>query len=101
MATDARPTTPVTRNFGVEEVEIDGRSFDRCAFKGSTLVYRGGDPPSFTGCSFDRTNFHFKDAAGNTMALLNAMYHGGMKIFVDAIVARIAGPLKADDERAT
>ena len=55
------------------EVELDGNEFNNCTFRGNVLIYRGGQPPSLRNCSFEDPEFRFLDAAGNTIAFLQAM----------------------------
>jgi hypothetical protein len=55
------------------QILLDGCTFERCRFEGAVLIYRGGTPPVIAGCAFDRVNFQFQDAAGRTLALLQAM----------------------------
>jgi glycosyltransferase involved in cell wall biosynthesis len=57
----------VERKFGPEEVLIDGRRFNDCAFSGTDLVYRGGGLPFFDNCQFDDVKFSFDGSASNTL----------------------------------
>jgi hypothetical protein len=54
-------------------VILDDVTFDRCTFQRAVLIYRGGAPPSLRDCTFENVSFEFEDAAGRTLALLQAM----------------------------
>jgi hypothetical protein len=54
-------------------VRLDGASFERCEFRKAVLIYAGGVPPRIANCSFTDTRFEFQDAAGRTLAFLQAM----------------------------
>ncbi|MET4685103.1 hypothetical protein [Brevundimonas faecalis] len=55
------------------DVELDGVTFVDCRFEGAQLIFRGGTPPNFQNCRFDRTRFAFLDQAANTLQLVRAM----------------------------
>jgi hypothetical protein len=73
-------------------VEIDGKFFKNCKLLQSTLVYRGGDLPSFVGCEIGNCTFKFEDSALRTLRFLNSMYGGGMKDVVDDFIKAIKQP---------
>lgn len=55
------------------EIALDGNSFINIEFNDAELIYRGGTPPAFDNCRFNRATFNFRDQGGNTLAFLNAM----------------------------
>ena len=63
---------------------LDGSSFERCVFNDCRMIYQGGEPPQLVNCTFKGSNFGMDGPAANTLAFLNAMYHGGMKSVVEA-----------------
>lgn len=54
-------------------IVLDNVKFEHCRFQGAVLVYRGGLPPTVRNCTFENVSFEFEDAAGRTLALLQAM----------------------------
>jgi hypothetical protein len=54
-------------------VILDNVTFEHCRFRSAVLVYRGGHPPTVRNCTFENVSFEFEDAAGRTLALLQAM----------------------------
>ena len=73
------------KTFTDERVQLDGNQFKGCKFVGQcTIVYGGNDLGGLVGCTFDVTpKFEFTGAAGHTLAMLQALYHGGFKHVVD------------------
>jgi hypothetical protein len=58
---------------------VDGNSYRKCIFHDCHLVFRGGQPPSFTYCGFTgATGFTYEDAALRTLAFLSKMQAGGL-----------------------
>lgn len=78
------------QNFMNERVSVDGKAFTACSFTNATLVYAAGGVPSFTNCTFQRTNLIFEDAASNTVQFLSGLYQGGFARSVDAIFASMS-----------
>ena len=74
-------------------VKLDNTRFERCRFRDAVLVYAGGAPPLLRNCSFENTSFEFADAAGRTLALLQAMGspRSGLRDVVKASFPRIYG----------
>jgi hypothetical protein len=68
-----------------EVVDLDGNEFDRCTFQRCEAKYCGGELPVLNGCHFDQSPFVFERGAGNTLAMLRAMYHGGLGQNVEAL----------------
>ena len=72
----ARPTRE-PRSFQDEtltgRIALDGATFERCEFRKAVLVYCGGEPPRISGCSFHDVTFEFRDAAGRSLAFLQAL----------------------------
>lgn len=54
-------------------LQIDGTRYEDVAFTNAELIYRGGEPPAFSNCTFEGSTFTFDDAAGATIAFLRAM----------------------------
>ncbi|PAU60833.1 hypothetical protein [Pseudomonas indica] len=63
------------KQFGVQQIEVDGKNFVNCTFDGSELVFRG-----LNGFSLQKNNFvtppriTFQDYAGNTIWVMRALY---------------------------
>ena len=56
---------------------VDGNEYVDCNFNGTTFVYRGGDLPDFTSCTFNNYRVEFEEAALNTLLVLQAMGRPG------------------------
>jgi len=93
---------PISSDLGPREVhdrtlsgriQLDGSSFEHCAFQKAVLVYSGGVPPKIAGCTFDDVSFQFVGPAGRTLALLQAMTRpsSGLADIVKASFGRIFG----------
>lgn len=62
------------KNFGVQQIEMDGKRFVNCTFDGSELVFRGTDGFSLEGNRFKTPpRIAFQDYAGNTLAVMKAL----------------------------
>lgn len=68
------------RTFTDERVLLDGGSFLRCSFEGSTLVYFGGQLPEMQDCRFDDVRFSFEGPAMNTLDLLRKLRDKGVEL---------------------
>lgn len=55
---------------------VDGNYYKNCAFKNTQITFNGGPLPSFVDCSFDGCSLSLAGPAANTMAYINAIYHG-------------------------
>lgn len=78
---DKSPPTPKEletiegKQFGVQQIEMDGKNFVNCTFDGSELIFRGTN-----GFSLQKNDFKtppritFQDYAGNTMAVMKALH---------------------------
>lgn len=71
------------KKYGEEPVVLDGKIFFDCTFKDSTLLYGGGQLPSFDTCTFDSVKYSFIESAGNTMMFLRTLYSIGYKEMVE------------------
>lgn len=58
-------------------VVVDEGDYRDCVFSGATIVYFGGRPPSFAGCTFEDCKWAFKGSASNTVSFLRAMSRPG------------------------
>ncbi|WGF89895.1 hypothetical protein [Marinivivus vitaminiproducens] len=58
------------QTFDRKRIEADGFRFEDCIFNECTIVYAGGDLPSFINCTFDHCAFVFEGSASNTVELL-------------------------------
>lgn len=65
------------KQFGVEQVVLDGKNFERCEFHGTEVVFEGLDSFSLQHCSFHSPRFSFSKYAANTIAVLTKMYEDG------------------------
>jgi len=75
--------------FNHETVALDAERFTDCEFRECRLVYRGGEPPSFEGCSFVGCDWQFEGAAANTLKHLKTLWAVGGKAKVQAVIKTI------------
>jgi hypothetical protein len=68
----------------LDSFHAQGEKFSRCHF-----VYRGGQPPTLVNCTFNDCTFAFEGPAGDTLALLARLYHGGFRGLVEQTFANI------------
>lgn len=70
--------------------QIDGEVYERCSFERCDLLYRGGTPPVFLGCTFGAGNrFRMTDAAERTVQYLKLLNATGMTALVDQLFKEI------------
>ena len=72
-----------------ETVQLDGEAFSDCEFRDCRLVYAGGEPPAFSGCSFVGSDWKYDDAAARTLAHLKLVWSVGGKQSVQALIKDI------------
>lgn len=63
--------------FDNETVHLDGQQFERCTFVGCTLIYSGGELPSFSENAFASCEFGLRDGALRTLGFFRVLYAGG------------------------
>jgi len=68
---------------------VDGKNYEDCTFKQSTLIFKGGAIPNMTRCNFTNCDWQFQDAAARTLLFMSNLYHGGAKHVIDGFVQRI------------
>jgi hypothetical protein len=66
------------QTFRNQEVVIDGNEYQRCNFENCTLIYQGGEPPTFTRCTFRGGSISLDGSALNTMRYMSGLYQGGL-----------------------
>lgn len=62
------------KRFGVQQIEVDGKSFVRCEFSGTELIVNGKEGFGFDHCDFKQPRFTFGEHAGMTLSILTKMY---------------------------
>jgi hypothetical protein len=77
------------QSFGNEVVSVDGKQFVACTFNNSTLLYAGGELPSFGACQFNEVALQFEDSAVKTIKFLSGLREGGFSQAVDKIIQGI------------
>lgn len=78
----------VTENqtFQDEAILVDGKQYKNCVFQDVTLIYEGGQLPTFVNCQFRGVDMQFAQAAANTLKFLSGLNKGGFKAAVDSIL---------------
>ncbi len=82
--------------FANQRVDVDGNRYEACIFTDCRLVYRGGDKPSFSGCTFRQTNLQLEDAANRTAQYLQGLYGLGLAFGAE----RVLNSIEQGDVRA-
>lgn len=77
-------------------VTVDGMTFEGCAFIGASLVYNGGELPTFKKCSFENISLEFGEDAENTLIFLSSLYQRGFTRSVENILGDIGSPAGSD-----
>ncbi len=75
--------------FNHETVALDAERFADCEFRDCRLIYRGGEPPIFEGCSFVGCDWQFEAAAAATLKHLKTLWAIGGKAAVQAVIKTI------------
>jgi hypothetical protein len=75
------------KRFGVQQVILDGKKFERCEFVGTELIFNGKAGFSLMGCKFSNQRFTFWQYASNTINQLTAMYQDpSFRPIIDQII---------------
>lgn len=64
------------KRFKNEKIRLDGNTFAQCQFENCVMEYGGGPPPRIVKCTFHGCQWSFTEAASNTVAFLQGVYHG-------------------------
>lgn len=81
------------REFESQEINLDDNVYTGCSFRRCRIVYNGtGDVLRLSANHFDECTWEFRGSAGNTLATLRQMYHGGMRDLVEQTIANIRAP---------
>jgi hypothetical protein len=86
------------RHFKDQTVVLDGKKFNHDTFTRCTLVYKGAKPPELIGCTFKDTGFIFDGAAGQTLAVMRHLYHGGFRAVIENTIKNIRTPPSPHDD---
>ena len=62
------------KRFGVQQIIVDGKKFERCLFDGTEVIYNGKAGFSLVWCEFRSPKFTFGSYASNTINSLTMMY---------------------------
>jgi hypothetical protein len=62
------------KRFGVQQIVVDGKKFERCKFDGSEIIFNGKAGFSLIGCQFKSPRITFASYASNTVNALTLMY---------------------------
>ncbi|WP_182035175.1 hypothetical protein [Vibrio diabolicus] len=78
------------KTFGVQQVVLDGRTFKRCEFDGSELIFNGEYGFNLERNSFHAPKFTFGGSASTTISVLTNMYKDpAFRPLVDETLANI------------
>ncbi|WP_146449721.1 hypothetical protein [Vibrio kanaloae] len=78
------------KTFGVQQVVLDGRTFKRCEFDGSELIFNGEYGFNLDRNSFNAPKFTFGGSASTTISVLTNMYKDpAFRPLVDETLANI------------
>lgn len=75
--------------FGSGKVQIDGNTFFKCLFDGTTLEYAGGDEPLFIECTFRNVDIAFAGPAANTLSFMAGLFRSGFRPIIEATIAQM------------
>lgn len=62
------------KRFGVQQIIVDGKRFERCEFHGSEIIFEGSDSFSLVKCEFYSHHFTFSKYAATTLGVFTALY---------------------------
>lgn len=71
------------QKFENQTIHLDFNRFVRCNFEKCQLVYHGSHPPQLEECNFNNVQWSFAGAAGQTLNVMAALYHGGAKELIE------------------
>ncbi|MBS3648156.1 hypothetical protein KEU06_05885 [Pseudaminobacter sp. 19-2017] len=70
-------------------VNLDGGTFEGCAFERCTLLFSGLMPPALKSNTFSECKWEFAGPAANTIAFMAALYTGGGEELVEKTLEEI------------
>lgn len=73
----------VDQEFANQQIDLDYHFFEDCTFRRCTLVFHGHGAVKLKNNHFDECRFKLGEAAENTLYMLQAMYHGDFRRFVE------------------
>ncbi len=75
FGTTGKELIPVEgKQFGVERLVLDGKSFERCEFHGTEVIFEGANGFSLVRCNFHAPRIVFAKYAATTIGVLTTMY---------------------------
>lgn len=77
------------KSFTNQTVLVDGNRYELCSFSNCSLVYQGGELPTFDRCMFRAGTIQLDGAAYQTVKYLNGLYRGGLAASVDAVLKEV------------
>ncbi len=77
------------QTFKNQEVVLDGNTYTACTFDNATLVFQGGDAPSFNKCTFRNIKVQLKGQAAATTGYLGVLYRSGLPDEVEDVLDKI------------
>ena len=78
------------KKFGVQRINVDGKSFERCEFHGSELLFSGEQPFGLAYCRLEPLKITFIGSAATTVAALANLYQDpAFRPIVDQTIHRI------------
>lgn len=77
------------KQFKQVEVEVDGNTYTNCVFDNAVLVFAGGEPPTFTRCTFRSIKIELKGAAAQTTQYLRQLYANDMPDAVEDVLGDV------------
>ena len=82
---------PSGLTYNHEILPLDCQDFSDCEFRDVRLTYSGGEPPSFSRCSFTNCEWKLDDGAARTLGHLKLIWSLGGKQSVQTLIKEITG----------
>lgn len=78
------------KQFGVQQIVLDGKIFERCEFHGTEVIFEGNNSFGLTNCEFYAPRFSFAKSAAITIDALTRMYADqGLRPLIDQTITNI------------
>lgn len=79
-------TTFTNKRFKNDEIVVDGNEYIDCRFDNCVLIFEGGEPPIFKGCSFASIKIQLQGEASRTTSYLNKLFNNGLPDEVEQVL---------------
>jgi hypothetical protein len=82
-----------------QTIAVDGNRYEACVFRDCTLIYAGGNLPSFVNCTFRNVKLQVDDQALNTTLYLQSLFKSGLSYAAENVLQDVQQGVLALSQR--